>query len=141
VRLDDRQLGASDDPRCAPAGARQRRGWSSDLTTGYDVRRTLGAVDAEQAIRLAIRERRLIEFRLHGLRRIAEPHLYGVYRGARQLLLYQVGGESKSGDLPDWRRAGLPEISDVRLLDECFDGPRLPSPRHTQWDIVLERVE
>lgn len=100
-----------------------------------------GATDIDELIRTAIREKRLIEFRLHGLRRLAEPHLYGIYKGARQLLVYQVGGESKSGDLPDWRRADLLEISGLRLLEQTFPGPRMASTRHTQWDLVLTRVE
>lgn len=99
------------------------------------------AADIDELIRTALREKRLVEFRLHGLRRIAEPHLYGVYKGAPQLLVYQVGGESKSGDLPDWRRADLLEISGLRLLEQTFAGPRMASSRHTQWDVVLGRVE
>ena len=67
-------------------------------------------MDTDELIRTAIRERRLVEFRLHGLRRISEPHLYGIYKGARQILVYQISGESRSGDLPDWRRADLEEI-------------------------------
>jgi hypothetical protein len=35
----------------------------------------------ERLIRVAIRERRLLEFVLHGLRRIAEPHLLGARLG------------------------------------------------------------
>ena len=95
----------------------------------------------DDLIRAAIREKRLVEFRLQALLRVAEPHLYGIYKGVHQLLVYQVAGESKSGDLPNWRRADLQEISGLRLLEERFAGPRLPSSRHTQWDIVLARVE
>ena len=98
-------------------------------------------MDIDRLIREAIEGRYLVEFRLHGLRRVAEPHLYGIYRGARQLLVYQVGGESKSGDLPDWRRADLAEMSGLRLLEGRFEGQRIASSRHTQWDVVLARVQ
>jgi hypothetical protein len=98
-------------------------------------------MEPAELIRRAIHEKNLIEFQLQGLRRIAEPHLLGLYKGARQLLFYQVQGESRSGDLPAWRRADLAEMSGLRLLEEGFEGPRLPSERHTQWDTVLARVE
>jgi hypothetical protein len=108
----------------------------------YDLKESMGeATDIDALIRKAIQEKRLIEFRLQGLRRLAEPHLYGEYREARQLLVYQIGGESRSGNLPAWRRADLPEISELRVLDEKFAGPRVPSSRHTQWDVVLAQVE
>ncbi len=94
----------------------------------------------EGIIRTAIAERRLVEFSLQGLRRIAELHLYGTYRGARQLLVYQVGGESKSGKLPDWRRVDVAQLSELQLLEDRFPGPRLPADRHQQWDLVLARV-
>lgn len=99
------------------------------------------AQSAEALVREAIAARRLIEFRLHGLLRKAEPHLLGRYHGALQLLLFQVGGESRSGDLPDWRRADLREIRELRMTEETFPGPRVASSRHTQWDVVLARVE
>ena len=98
-------------------------------------------VEIDEVVRTAIRERRLIEFWLQGLRRIAEPHLYGIHKATRQLLVYQVGGESRSGDLPDWRRTDLAEMSGLRLLEDTFAGPRISSSRHTQWDVVLARVE
>jgi hypothetical protein len=94
----------------------------------------------DELIRTAMRERRLVEFWLHGLRRVGEPHVYGIHRGVRQLLLYQVAGETRSGGLPDWRRADLPEVSQLRILDEKFPGARLAMSRHRGWDVVLERV-
>lgn len=95
----------------------------------------------DELIRGAIDDKRLIEFQLQGLRRIAEPHLLGLYRGALQLLFYQVGGESRSGALPAWRRADLSAMSGLQILEERFPGSRLPPERHTQWDTVLARVE
>lgn len=100
-----------------------------------------GAAETDELIRRAIADKRLLEFRLHGLRRVVEPHLFGIHKGVRQLLAYQVGGDSKSGGLPDWRRADLSAMSEIRLLDERFPGPRLPVDRHVHWDAVLSRVE
>lgn len=95
----------------------------------------------DQLICLAIRERRLIEFWLHGFKRVAEPHLYGVHRGVRQLLVYQTGGGSRSGRLPAWRRVDLNEVLQLTLLDTRFPGRRLAARRHTDWDQILEVVE
>ena len=95
----------------------------------------------DQLIRLAIRERRLIEFWLHGFKRIAEPHLYGVHGGAHQLLVYQTGGGSRSGRLPAWRRVDVDEVSHLMVLEERFPGSRLASGRHKDWDQILEVVE
>ena len=88
----------------------------------------------------AIQERRLVEFSLHGLLRIAEVHLYGTHRGIPQMLVYQVGGASKSGGLPHWRRVALDDVSELRLLDEHFTGMRLSEPRPAGWDGVFLMV-
>jgi hypothetical protein len=95
----------------------------------------------DQLIRLAIRERRLIEFSLHGFKRTAEPHLYGVHKGVYQVLVYQTGGGSRSGRLPAWRRVDLDEISQLTVLEERFRGGRLAVGRHKDWDQILEVVE
>lgn len=94
----------------------------------------------EQLLRRAIRERRLVEFWLHALRRVGEPHLYGVHKGVAQLLLYQTSGESRSGGLPAWRRVNLEEVHGLRVLEERFAGGRLAG-RRGDWDEVLEVTE
>jgi hypothetical protein len=94
----------------------------------------------EHLICAAIAERRLIEFRLHGLRRVAEPHLYGRHKGVLQLLVYQVGGDSRSGGLPYWRRIDLDEISELRMLEERFEAVRLPGGKPQAWDAILAQV-
>ena len=91
----------------------------------------------DKVVGQAIQERRLVEFSLHGLLRIAEVHLYGTHNGAPQMLVYQVGGASKSGGLPHWRRVALEEVSGLRLLDEGFTGARLSEPHPAGWDSVF----
>jgi hypothetical protein len=98
-------------------------------------------MDIDELIRRAIRERRLIEFTLHGLPRVAEPHVYGVCKRTPQLLMYQVRGQSRSGGLPDWRRVDVSEMQGTRILDEVFSTPRMAIDRHTGWDLVLARLE
>ncbi|HTE56416.1 MAG TPA: hypothetical protein VK698_36430 [Kofleriaceae bacterium] len=98
--------------------------------------------DVDRIIRQAIRERRLIRFRLDGHDRIAEPHDYGIKSGAVHLLVYQVAGGSKSGRLPDWRWIRLARASDFELLEQRFDGQRTSAPdRHTAWQQLFLRVD
>jgi len=84
----------------------------------------------DSVLRQAIAQRRLVSFALDGRRRIGEPHDYGM-----------IGGESRSGPPIGWRWAVLSKISDLKLLDERFPGPRpAPSGRHMAWDILFASV-
>lgn len=95
----------------------------------------------EQLIKTAIAEKRLLEFYYHGLHRVAEPHVLGINGGIKQLLAYQVRGQSSSGGLPEWRRFDLPEISGLSILDETFPGRRpTPSGKHSKWDYQIAVV-
>jgi hypothetical protein len=91
-------------------------------------------------IRNSIRERRLVEFWLHGSRRVGEPHVYGEHSGMVQLLIYQVEGQSRSGRLPDWRRANVAEIREFRVLDRTFTS--VPGPRSQRgWDVIYAAID
>lgn len=94
----------------------------------------------DELIRRAIQQRRVIEFTLHGLLRVAEPHLFGVCKGSKQLLVFQIRGESRSGGLPYWRRVEVAEIKGLRMLDEIF-ASRLATPPQSGWDLILARVQ
>lgn len=96
--------------------------------------------DVDAALRRAIDERRLITFTLHGLARRAEPHDFGIVKGAAKLFFYQVGGASRSGPPVGWRWAEVNEIQDLRLLDEHFAGARESSARHVEWDSLVASV-
>src|SRR5688500_17065283 len=90
---------------------------------------------------VAIAERRLVTFSLDGLRRIAEPHDYGIIDGVARLFFYQVGGESRSGRPYGWRWGVLDKISDLQVLDDRFAGSRpAPSGRHIRWDTLIATV-
>ena len=92
-------------------------------------------------IRNAIASKHIIGFTYKGLRRIAEPHVYGVKNGKRQLLFYQVGGGTSSGTLPDWRRVAIDEISGLMKTDQTFPGARdNPSGDYSDWDVIIARV-
>jgi len=66
---------------------------------------------------------------------------YGNFDGVEHVLVYQVGGESRSGKLPDWRRFKVSDMRDVRMLDEHFSPPPIATSRHMRWDVVFVRVE
>jgi len=99
------------------------------------------SVRIDRIIRQAIAERRLLQVTLNGCVRVVEPHDYGIKKGVRQLLAYQIGGESSSGGLPDWRWLHIAKISDASLLDGTFPGGRdTPANLHQGWDVLFLRV-
>jgi hypothetical protein len=99
------------------------------------------ATTVDSLLRTAIAERRLISFALHGLRRRAEPHDYGIVHGVERLFFYQVGGQSRSGPPFGWRWAIVSEMADLELLDRTFGGTRqTPSGRHVHWDALFASV-
>jgi hypothetical protein len=89
----------------------------------------------DELVRRAVLERRLVEFNLHGLQRVAEPHLYGICKGVEQILVFQVGGQSRSGGLPNWRRVDVVEMSGLRVLDDFFAARLEALP--PGWDQIL----
>jgi hypothetical protein len=118
---ENRTLGQGPSPSPAATGGR----------TGND----------DERIRFAIAHKHLLKFSLHGVSRIAEPHDYGIRNGAPQLLVYQVGGESRSGKLPAWRWVVLGHASKFEVLEETFPGSRnAEAQHHAQWDRLFARV-
>ena len=96
----------------------------------------------DRLLRRAIASRRLIQFEYEEYLRIAEPHDYGAIGGEQQLLVYQIGGESRSGKLPDWRLMRVAAMKKPRILRNGFAGGRsVPSGRHKKWDRLLARVK
>jgi hypothetical protein len=92
----------------------------------------------DNIIRTAIANKNVIEFTYRGRQRIAEPHVYGIHNDRRQLLVYQTGGDSASGALPDWRRMNVDEIFSIRITPQTFDGNRsLASGKHSSFDNIL----
>lgn len=93
-------------------------------------------------IRSAIANRTVLEFRYRGgLPRVAEPHVYGLIGGKAQMLMYQLRGESSSGNLPQWRRFELSQVSDLHAIGETFVGPRPSSGQHSSFETILAVVK
>ena len=92
---------------------------------------SMGAV-----IREAINNKKLLEFDHDGFHRIVEPHVYGSKSGKDVILAYQVRGSSSSGNIPNWRRMVLNKISNMRILNEEFDGLRETHGGHSSFAIT-----
>lgn len=97
---------------------------------------------SQEVILRAIRERRLIECRYNGRRRICEPHLLGEKGGVAQLLAFQVDGVSTSDPLPSWRRFEVARMAGTTVLTEVFSGPReVGSSAKATFDRIVAVVE
>jgi hypothetical protein len=64
------------------------------------------------------------DFYYRDLLRTAEPHVYGITNGVRQVLVYQTRGQSSNGGLPNWRRFDLDRMSRLEILAQTFPGRR-----------------
>lgn len=96
----------------------------------------------EQTITDAISNKKIIEFDYHEHHRIAEPHIYGILGGKEDLLVYQTGGTSSSGGIPEWRRMHVSEISNLRVTDQTFAGRReTPTEKRSSFDTILAVVD
>jgi len=94
-----------------------------------------------QLILAAIRNKRLLRFIYHGNMRIVEPQDYGIQKDTVHLFTYQIGGQSSSGDIPEWRKFAVAGISKLELLEQTFPGSRaVPEHRHMTWDVLFARV-
>jgi hypothetical protein len=93
------------------------------------------------AIRSAIANKDVIEFTYQGYPRVAEPHVYGILRGKRHILVYQTGGLTSSGSVPDWRLVDINDISGLKVTGTKFAGPRENKPDHGEWDAIIVSVK
>jgi hypothetical protein len=94
-----------------------------------------------QLILTAIHDKRLLRFLYKGEPRIVEPQDYGIQNNVVNLFTYQIGGQSSSGSLPDWRKFAVQSMARLELLERTFPGSRaVPSQRHQEWDKLFARV-
>ncbi|HEY8208375.1 MAG TPA: hypothetical protein VIG99_12885 [Myxococcaceae bacterium] len=97
--------------------------------------------EVDRLLREAISGRRLIKFVLDGITRVAEPHDYGTLKGVDRVLVYQVGGGSRSGGLPDWRLVTIDKVSKLEVLDRTFEGPQATViKRRHHWERMFASV-
>ncbi|MFH1429771.1 MAG: WYL domain-containing protein [Candidatus Margulisiibacteriota bacterium] len=74
---------------------------------------------------MAIKQKKVLQFRYHGRVRVVEPHQLGFNPdGHIALGAYLVRGFSASKAADRWRKYVINEISSVSFLNETFDAPR-----------------
>jgi len=96
----------------------------------------------DNLIKTAIAEHKILEFNYDSCHRIVEPHVYGITSRKYELLVYQIGGGSSSGGIPNWRRMEIRKISNMTINDQHFKGPRpYPSGKHSSFDTKLAVVK
>ena len=91
-------------------------------------------------IREAISEKKLLVFDYDGYHRIAEPHVYGRKDNKNEILVYQIGGKSSTGELK-WKRMEMRKIANMRVLNKAFPGIRPSKGRHSPWDFIYHIVD
>ena len=90
----------------------------------------------------AIDKKKIISFDYHGHIRIAEPHVYGIKDSKESLLVYQTGGTSSSGGIPQWRRMFANEMTNLQITTQSFPGKReTQSGEHTNFDRIIRIVD
>ena len=93
----------------------------------------------DHQLRTAIAQKRLIDFTYQGMRRIAEPHDYGIQQGGVHLLVYQVWSVPFQRG---WRLLDVGQIEQLNVLDREFRGTRREGhTHHYQWDTLFARVD
>lgn len=94
-----------------------------------------------EALREVIQNKQIIEFTYNGLKRIADPHVLGIKNGLICLLVYQIGGQSSSRNLPNWRLVKIDKIINFVIINDNFSGKRSTTTgQHTDFDTILELV-
>lgn len=78
----------------------------------------------------AIEEDRVVAFNYNWRFRKGKPYLVGTHKDEDELMVrvFQTGGESISGGLPDWRLFRLGRISNLKLSGKNF------RPRRSQYE-------
>ena len=100
-------------------------------------------MDASDAIRSAIENRRRLEFAYDGRRRVVEPYLFGFTRkGVPTLRALQVAGESRSGTFGQGKLWTAALMSGLRVSDESFvpDDPDY-NPDDRAFERIVCRIE
>lgn len=69
----------------------------------------------------AIKNRKALAFRYHGLNRVVEPHAYGRDKAGDEIIRsYQISGGSDSGESIGWKIFKVREALSIVLLNNDF---------------------
>ena len=99
-------------------------------------------MDAYEAVKFAIGNKRIIRATYHGRERVMCPHVVGTKNGRSQALFYQFEGESTSGLDPDgsrgnWRCMLLDDLSDVSVEE----GDWHTAPNHSREQTCVDEID
>jgi hypothetical protein len=93
---------------------------------------------AEELLRQALNERRVVRFKYHGYIRRVEPHALGrVTEGRPALLGWQVSGGSASEPPPGWRTFVLADLKALTVMRPTF----VPRPEYRPETTQLKSIE
>lgn len=86
----------------------------------------------------AIEDQKVVEFQYDRLPRRVEPHKVGKTTAGNIVLSgYQIGGQSRSNEVPYWRLYKLSKIAGLNVDSENFNGPR---PRYSRTDDRMTQI-
>lgn len=72
-----------------------------------------------------IAQRKCLELRYNGLRRLVEIHAVGYTSDGNAIMrVWQVSGGSNSGEVPGWKLLRLDEVSGMAITDTASQAPR-----------------
>jgi hypothetical protein len=89
-------------------------------------------------LRYAVENSKQVSAVIRDLPRVFCPHILGTVNQRYAIAVWQFDGYSTIGDLPNWRRFGLEEISSIQVID----GPwhrgfiRSRGPKKFAFDLV-----
>ncbi|HTV00753.1 MAG TPA: hypothetical protein VMF13_09460 [Luteitalea sp.] len=96
---------------------------------------------ADERIRRAIAQKRLLEVRYKGAVRLAEPHDYGVLDDSARLLIFQLQGPDTGNGAVGWRLLDVEKLESCVVTYQTFAGSRVASDgQHYQWQTLYARV-
>jgi hypothetical protein len=84
----------------------------------------------------------VVAFSYDGRHRVVEPHMV-VLHGAGEVVLlgYQIGGQSRKGDVPGWRTFIVSEIEGLEGTGRRFEGARADfQPEHQELQEIFARA-
>ena len=100
-----------------------------------------GSIDEQ--LRFAIANTLLIQVSYKGRDRVVEPHDYGLQKGMKRLLAYQLRGtgDARGRGVTGWRLLDVSKIDQCSVMEETFGGSRGASHEHHYvWHTVYARV-
>lgn len=109
--------------------------WLAGFPVRYFIHRTM-----DEMIREAMSEKKLLAFDYDGYNRIAEPHVYGRKSDQNGMLVFQIGGQSSTGNL-DWKIMYMKKMTNMKVLDKTFPGMRETTGMHKSWDFYYFLVD